>query len=55
LFEFLADADQRAQSKAFDERVARSWSLDQQRAGFTEEFKSDIQALLSLGPKPTSA
>lgn len=55
LFEFLADADQRAQSKAFDERVARNWNPDQQRASIANELKSDVQALLALRPRRTSA
>jgi len=48
LFEFLADADRKAQSRAFDERVQMGWTADEQRVRFCEAHRSDIEALSRL-------
>lgn len=48
LFEFLADADRVAQSKALDERINHGWTEEEQRHRFTVVHQADIEALSTL-------
>jgi diadenosine tetraphosphate (Ap4A) HIT family hydrolase len=50
LFEFLADADRTAQSKALDERIKHGWTAKEQRDHFTVALQSDVNALSRLCP-----